>query len=130
MPQLIATQTNPTKRSHPLQRLRSEAGFRTARDFAAKVGIPESTYSRYERSERGPYCGIPLSNAWLIADALGATIDQVVGREPLAQAPQAPAAPTLDDRAACLDAEGRAMLESYLAYLESHQPNSDTEGRR
>ena len=66
-----------------LQRLRREAGYRSAKDFAAVLGIPTSTYARYERQPEGPDCAIPLSSAWQIADALGCSIDLVVGRTDL-----------------------------------------------
>ena len=46
-----------------LQRLRREAGYRSAKDFAAVLGIPASTYARYERQPEGPGCAIPLSSA-------------------------------------------------------------------
>lgn len=102
-----------TKRT--LQRLRREAGFKNAKDFAKALGIPASTYGRYERAEEGPDCGIPLTSAWAIADELGVSIDLVVGREDI----DAPRPDTLDDRARRLSREGRRMLEDYLDYLES-----------
>ena len=98
-----------------LQRLRREAGYRSARDFAAAVGIPDSTYARYERTGDGPDCGIPLSNAWAIADALGCSIDLVVGREDI---DASGAAHTLQERADALSCASSAMLEDYLSYLE------------
>ena len=72
---------NVSKGKRTLQRMRREAGFRSAKDFAERVGIPMSTYARYERAGDGPECGIPLPSAWAIADALGCSIDLVVGRE-------------------------------------------------
>ena len=63
-----ASSYTPTSAKRTLQRLRREAGYRNAKDFAAVLGIPASTYSRYERAEEGPLCGIPLSSAWSIAD--------------------------------------------------------------
>ena len=54
---------NVSKGKRTLQRMRREAGFRSAKDFAERVGIPMSTYARYERAGDGPECGIPLPSA-------------------------------------------------------------------
>ncbi|MBR1830317.1 MAG: helix-turn-helix transcriptional regulator [Atopobiaceae bacterium] len=62
-----------------IQDLRREAGYRSAKDFAAAIGIPASTYNRYEAQPDA----IPLRQAWAIADFLGCSIDMVVGREPV-----------------------------------------------
>ena len=64
-----------------LQGLRREAGYRSAREFAERLGIPAPTYARYERQPDTPDTKIPMGAAWRIADALGCTIDLVVGRE-------------------------------------------------
>ena len=45
------------------------------------MGVPAPTYARYERQPDGPETGIPMRAAWKIADALGCSIDLVVGRE-------------------------------------------------
>lgn len=65
-----------------LLQLRRRAGYRSAQDYAEHMGIPMSTYGRYE-SNPGR---IPLERAWAIADDLGCPIDAVVGRVELAQA--------------------------------------------
>lgn len=62
-----------------IQDLRREAGYSSAKDFAAALGIPQSTYARYENQPEA----IPLKQAWAIADFLGCSIDIVVGREPV-----------------------------------------------
>lgn len=97
-----------------LQRLRREAGYRSAKDFAAALGIPASTYARYERQPEGPECAIPLSSAWRIADALDCSIDLVVGREDI----DAVNEHTLDERIAALSLSCQEMLYSFLGYLE------------
>lgn len=97
-----------------LQRLRREAGYRSAKDFAAVLGIPASTYARYERQPEGPGCAIPLASAWQIADALGCSIDLVVGRADIDAADTL----TLDDRVAALSLNGQEMLCGFLGYLE------------
>lgn len=98
-----------------LQRLRREAGYRSAKDFAEVLSIPCSTYARYERAVEGPECGIPLPSAWQIADALGCSIDLVVGREDI----DARDAGTIDERVAALSLTNQAMLTGFLDYLES-----------
>ncbi len=65
----------------PLAELRKAAGYRSSRDFAAVLGIPATTYSRYERNLSDPESGIPLRAAWAIADKLHCSIDAVVGRD-------------------------------------------------
>jgi transcriptional regulator with XRE-family HTH domain len=95
-----------------LQRLRRAAGYRSARDFAEKVGIPASTYTRYENRPDGPDKPIPVSAAWAIADELDCTIDAVVGREDV-DAPK-----ELYARVKSLSGLGEAMLLDYLTFLE------------
>lgn len=73
--------TTQTKDKRTLQRLRREAGFKSAKEFASYLGIPESTYSRYEQIADGPDSRIPMKVAWVMADVFGCTIDLVVGRE-------------------------------------------------
>lgn len=60
-----------------LLELRKAAGYKSAGDFAEAVGIPASTYTRYESNPDK----IPMDRAWQLADALGCTIDAVVDRE-------------------------------------------------
>lgn len=93
--------------------MRREAGYRSAKDFAERVGIPASTYARYERAGDGPECGIPLPSAWAIADALGCSIDLVVGREDIDVA-----ADSIQERVEALSRTGREMHNDYLRFLE------------
>lgn len=102
-----------SKGRRTLQRMRREAGYRSAKDFAESVGIPMSTYARYERAGDGPECGIPLPSAWAIADALGCSIDLVVGREDIDAATG-----SVQERAEALSRTGREMLDDYLRFLE------------
>lgn len=97
-----------------LQRLRREAGYSSAKEFAAVLNIPNSTYSRYERAPEGPNSGIPLPAAWAMADELGVSIDLVVGRDDI----DAQRTPTLDDRVRRLSRSGREMLDDFMRYLE------------
>lgn len=61
-----------------LRRLRKEAGYKTAEEFANHIGIPVQTYSRWERGDNNKE--ILMYKAWIIADALDCTIDEIVGR--------------------------------------------------
>lgn len=60
-----------------LKALREAAGYASARSFAEAQGIPAATYTRYEKDPSR----IPLRAAWELADALDATVDQVIGRD-------------------------------------------------
>lgn len=97
-----------------LQRLRREAGFRSAREFAEALSIPASTYGRYENQPDGPSKSIPLASAWLIADKLVCSIDLVVGREDIDAVPL----DTLQTAYDALSLSGKTLLNEYVAYLQ------------
>ncbi len=59
-----------------LQRLRKEAGFKSAKAFAEHVGISTARYTEYEQGRR---C-FNYDQAWEFADALGCTMDELAGR--------------------------------------------------
>lgn len=114
-----SSKTNPNTRRDgtrkcTLQRLRREAGFATAKDFAARVGVPASTYSRYERAPEGPDCGIPLPSAWAMADELGCSIDVLVGRVDIDERPET----TWDDRVCALNVMDREIVTSFIEFIE------------
>lgn len=92
-----------------LQQLRKAAGYKTAREFGEWLGMSESTYARYESDP----AGIPMRSAWRIADELGCTIDEVVGRE----APPS-ASSSIQERYLALDAEGRTLVEEIVEFAE------------
>ncbi|MBM6942621.1 helix-turn-helix domain-containing protein [Collinsella intestinalis] len=100
-----------------LQRLRRQAGYRSAKEFAEALGVPPSTYARYERAGDGADCGIPLPAAWQIADKLGCSIDLVVGREDIDTLKLA----GIDARYGALSLEGRVLVDSYLSYVEESE---------
>ena len=77
----VAEIRHPAGGRRTLQQLRREAGFKSGKEFADFLGVPAPTYARYERQDDGPDTGIPMRAAWRIADALGCSIDLVVGRE-------------------------------------------------
>lgn len=62
-----------------LQEMRKKAGFKTAREFAEVMDIPVATYARYEQTPDK----VPTKSAWLLADKLECSIDDVVGRTPV-----------------------------------------------
>lgn len=126
---LTATSQTPYKAisgKRTLQRLRRQAGYRSAKDFAEALGIPGSTYARYERAGDGAGCGIPLPAAWQIADALGCSIDLVVGREDI----DAPEPEGIQPRYGALSPEGRNLVDSYLSYVELGERAARSQGRR
>ena len=126
---LTATSQTPYKPisgKRTLQRLRREAGYRSAKEFAEALGIPGSTYARYERAGDGADCGIPLSAAWQIADQLGCSIDLVIGREDI----DAPEPEGIQPRYDALSPEGRALVDSYLSYVELGERAARSQGRR
>lgn len=116
----------PVSSKRTLQRLRRQAGYRSAKDFAEALGIPGSTYARYERAGDGADCGIPLPAAWQIADKLGCSIDLVVGREDI----DAPEPEGTQPRYDALSPEGRALVDSYLSYVELGERAARAQGRR
>lgn len=93
-----------------LQELRKSAGYKNANDFAEAHKIPPSTYSRYESSPNK----IPLRAAWQLADALGTTIDAIVGREvPAPSATRGKVQLEYDG----LTPEGRAIADEFREFV-------------
>lgn len=111
-----------------LQTLRRAAGFRTAKEFADHVGINEYTYARYERQPETPGTRIPMGPAWIIADALGCSIDLVVGRSDIDEL--ASRKETLDARAARLSRASRESLYDFIAFLEHRDAAGSVAGGR
>jgi len=59
-----------------LKNVRKAAGFKTAKDFATGVGIPPTTYARYEQKPNH----IPMVTAMNLADWFNVPLDKIVGR--------------------------------------------------
>lgn len=104
-----------------LQDLRKTAGYKTSKEFAALMGIPATTYSRYEGAPEK----IPLKTAWALADKLGCSIDLVVGRASL-EVPQSGVEDLrgnvqrlYDD----LSPRLKESLDDYLAFLVAKNAN-------
>lgn len=60
-----------------LQKMRKEAGWKSARAFAEYIGVPVDTYTQWEQGKRT----LNIETAWDLADALGCTIDEIAGRK-------------------------------------------------
>lgn len=98
-----------------LRRLRENAGFPIARQFAESLGLSPTTYSRYERR---PWT-IPMKPAWLIADKIGCDIDSVVGRVVFRPEPECPVQ-TAYDR---LSEADRRRVDEFFEYLAFRRYN-------
>lgn len=61
-----------------LQRLRKLAGYGTGAAYAAHLGVGYEAYRQWESDPMGGR--LRLRRAWELADDLGCTIDEVVGR--------------------------------------------------
>ncbi len=78
-------------------KLRKAAGYRNRDDFAALLGVNKYTYRSWESGA----AMMSLEQACLVADALGCTLEELVGRA----APE-PSSPPLDPHE-------RALLDCY-----------------
>ena len=106
-----------------LQDLRREAGYRSAKDFAAAMGIALSTYNRYESQPEA----IPLKQAWALADFLGCSIDEVVGRERTdADATRGEVQRFYDG----LSAESRRLMDDHMNYLAHREKKAAKKARK
>ena len=97
-----------------LQELRRAAGYKSASAFAEEHGISVPTYARYESKPEK----IPLASAWQLADALGCSIDEVVGREK----------PDTSDRRGefqrfydGLSPENRSLMDEFRAFVAQRE---------
>jgi transcriptional regulator with XRE-family HTH domain len=101
-----------------IQDLRREAGYRSAKDFAAAMGIALSTYNRYENQPEA----IPLKQAWAIADFLGCSIDMVVGREPVsAEGMRGDVQKFYDE----LSEDGRELMDDMMELVALREEKAD-----
>ena len=116
----ITPQARPKK---ALAHLRKDAGYKSAKEFADRLGMPASTYARYENQPETPETGIPIKAAWLIADALDCTIDRVVGREDIDSINRSRLASFYESLA---DGD-RDLLDQFIAFIEYRQ--AAAEGR-
>lgn len=61
-----------------IQTLRKQAGFKSAESFADEIGMSKDTYTGYEQGR----ISLSFEKAWIIADALNVTLDELGGRVP------------------------------------------------
>lgn len=100
-----------------LQKVRKEAGFRSAKAFAEHMGISPNTYTAFEQGRHA----LSLEQAWIFADALGEAMGRHVSLDELAGRPWP---------AQGLTPEERALVDAYRASDERGQGNiMDTAGR-
>lgn len=88
-----------------LQRLRKEAGFKSAKAFAEKAGINPGTYTSYEQGERS----FTYETAWDMADALDVSLDELGGRD-------------FPGEGFAATAEERGLVDSYRRMDEEDKP--------
>ena len=105
--------------------LRRAAGYRTSKEFAAALGIPATTYSRYENAAGTPDAAIPLRVIWAMADRLGCSIDKVVGRED----DTADGERDLNAAYRALSEGGKERFDEYLQFLDFRDRMIATQGR-
>lgn len=88
--------------------VRQEHGYKHAKDLAEAIGVPFSTYARYER---GNGTNIPTANLLRIAETLDVPIDEIFAR------PKRTEDEELAHRIHLLSPVKKAMMLSYLDYL-------------
>lgn len=116
----------PARTRTPLADLRRAAGYRSSKEFATALGIPATTYSSYERTLSDPESGVPIRAAWSIADKLGCSIDEVVGR---GRAADGGSERDLNAAYRALSEGGRARFDEYLQFLDFRDRLIATEAR-
>ena len=105
-----------------LKEVRQESGYKTAKDLADALGVAGSTVTRYEKEPDS----IPMKAAIRIADMLGCSLDDVVGRENPALAD---VRGVIQKRFDALMPGRRADLSKYLGYLEEAQRRDEDRAR-
>lgn len=93
-----------------IQDLRRERGYLSAREFADALGVSRSSISRYDKEPDS----ISLKVAWAMADALGCSIDAVVGRTPV----EASRGSVQEDYDA-LSPESRELVEEFIGLCQA-----------
>lgn len=109
-----------------LLELRRQAGYTTAKEFAAAANIAEATYARYESSPEK----IPTKAAWQLADRFGVTIDIIVGHADVDVSALKGEVQAAFDR---LSKRSQASALDYLAFLskcDEDMARAEREGER
>lgn len=99
-----------------LRQLWEERGYSSAKQLADEIGVSTSTMSRYVSNPEE----IPTGNACAIADALGVTVDEVLGRELPEKEPS-----ELQRYYDSLDEDARGLFDEFVAFskFRSAHPN-------
>ena len=106
-----------------LKEIRQQAGYKTAKDLADEMGVAGSTVTRYEKEPES----IPMKAAIRMADMLGCSLDDIVGRDNPATAD---VRGVIQKRFDALMPGRRADLNKYLGYLEERQREDEERTRR
>ena len=102
-----------------LQRLRKEAGFKSAKAFAEYIGLPCSRYTEYEQGRRS----FNYDQAWMFADVLGCSMDELAGR-PFKRPPYTdPGQEQLNSSYESMNDDGREMLVNVAKSLKKDPDN-------
>lgn len=94
-----------------LKEVRMRAGYKTARRFTKKVGIPYSSYIRWENDPMH----MPLGAAIELADTFCCSIDEIVGHRVLGDMPDE--SKGFDELYKSLSDGGKARMDEYAAFL-------------
>lgn len=93
-----------------IQDLRRERGFRSSREFADALGVSPSSMSRYDKDPSL----IPTKVAWAMADLLGCSIDEVLGREHVTSGKS-----DLQEDYDALCPETQALVREFMAFAKA-----------
>ena len=104
-----------------LKEIRKAAGFKTAREFAEVMGIPPTTYARYEQK----LDHIPMPNAIRMADYLNVTLDSLVGRVCGSEVEVGEQQRLYD----LLSPRGKARVDEFMAYQQWLDGRFSDDGR-
>lgn len=74
---IIAKSEMEAHSANRLREFRKRAGYKSAKQFAELIGVNVRVYQSYESGE----IKMSIGAAWLFADLLGCTIDELVGRK-------------------------------------------------
>ena len=104
--------------AYSLRDMRKDAGYKSAKLFAEAMDVPAPTYARYEQTPDK----IPLKAAWAIADKLGCTIDEVVGRQELEAEVVHGAVQTFYDE---LNPASKALFDEFMAFIGGREAEAE-----
>lgn len=107
-----------------LRRIRKAAGYRSAKAFAEAIGMPPTTYTKYEQTADDGEISMPLKSAWAIADALGCTIDALVGRE---EVPDLGMRGDIQRRYDALSDNGKELVEGFVSLVEGQEQRTEAQ---